>query len=163
MKRLMPLLALCLTVILVSCSSGSSEDSVVTTDEIKKSYAHSEFEYAVMDLLNEYRTSQGLPAFDIIEHISYVASEHNDYMISTHNLDHNGFEQRHENLVNVLGAFQVSENVACGFTEPSDVVEAWLNSPSHKKNIDGSYTHFGLSVKCDSEGYNYFTNIFIKK
>jgi uncharacterized protein YkwD len=47
---------------------------------------------------------------------------------------------------------------------PESAFSAWMNSPAHKANIEGDYTHFGMSVTTDTQtGRKYYTNMFIKK
>jgi len=48
------------------------------------------------------------------------------------------------------------ENLAVHFTDSSDVVEAWMNSPSHRKNImDSKFTEIGIGTAQGSyEGYD---------
>jgi uncharacterized protein YkwD len=46
-----------------------------------------------------------------------------------------------------LGAVQVSENVAYNYQSNEGVLNAWLMSDGHKENIEGDYTHFGISIK----------------
>ncbi|MNY65131.1 hypothetical protein D3C86_2023500 [compost metagenome] len=66
-------------------------------------------------------------------------------------------------MTNVLGAKRVGENVAYNYKTPEAAVRAWLDSPGHKENIVGDYTHFGLSVTTDAAtGKKYYTNIFVK-
>lgn len=38
-----------------------------------------------------------------------------------------------------------------------DVVNAWVKSDAHRKAMEGEATHFGISVKRDTKGKNYFT------
>lgn len=47
------------------------------------------------------------------------------------------------------------ENLAIHFTDSSEVVEAWMNSPLHRKNIvDGKFTEIGVgTAKGEYEGY----------
>ena len=40
---------------------------------------------------------------------------------------------------------------------------AWLNSPGHRKNIEGDFTHIGIGVVKNDAGVYYFTQIFLKK
>lgn len=165
MKNLMPLFFVNLIAILVfSCSSDSSETNVAAeTTLVEENYTHSAYEMEVLDLLNEYRVAQNLPTLQLIGHISYVSSTHNDYMIALDTINHYGFEERKQNLVTVLDAFRVGENVACGFNSPQAVVNAWINSSGHKAVLEGPFTHFGLSVRSDANGKKYFTNIFVQK
>ena len=75
---------------------------------------------------------------------------------------HNGFVTRTNDIINTLDAKMVGENVAYNFSTSKAVVNSWLNSPTHKKNIVGDYTHFGISIRQNPEGKNYYTNIFAK-
>jgi uncharacterized protein YkwD len=40
----------------------------------------------------------------------------------------------------------VSENIAYNYNTQA-VLNAWLASPSHKANIEGDHTHFGIALK----------------
>jgi len=75
-------------------------------------------------------------------------------MISNGVASHDNFEQRSATLKSGLGAISVSENVAEGFNTPSSVLAAWNASVSHKANLEGNHTHYGLAVKADSNGKN---------
>lgn len=84
-------------------------------------------------------------------------------MIANKVVNHNDFVARSENIIAVLGAKKVGENIAYNYQTAEGVLNAWLDSPSHKQNIEGDYTHFGIAVKIDAEtGKKYYTNIFAK-
>lgn len=60
---------------------------------------------------------------------------------------------------------QVSaENIAAGQATPTEVVDAWLRSPGHCKNIMGDFSQIGISyVKRSGTTYlNYWTQVFAK-
>jgi uncharacterized protein YkwD len=161
-KMLINSFALLFTIVsLTSCSSENEGGNEPI--ETAKNYTHNASELDLLDKVNAYRVSIGLNPLQIIEHISYKSSEHNDYMVANQTVTHEGFEQRKENLQNVLGAYRVGENVAFAFATAQSTVSAWVNSPSHKANLEGDYTHFGASIRMDSEGRKYYTNMFIKK
>ena len=152
-------------IVFVSCSSEDAPESNTTngvTIELKN-YAQSSYEIELLDLVNSYRVSRGLNALSLIEHISYVSSGHNDYMITTNDIGHTGFEQRKSNLQNSLGAVLVGENVAYGFSSAQATLNGWIASPSHKANLEGNYSHYGLSVKQDNQGRKYYTLMMIRK
>jgi uncharacterized protein YkwD len=116
-----------------------------------------------MDLINAYRVSIGLNSLTKNNFISLKAEEHNNYMIVTNTLSHDGFNVRSQDIVNTLGAVSVGENVADVYSTPQGVLNAWLNSPAHKKNIVGDFTHFGISIRENTvTGKKYYTNIFVK-
>jgi uncharacterized protein YkwD len=116
----------------------------------------------IMDLINTYRVSVGLKALIKTNYISYKAEEQNKYMIANNVVSHTGFDARYQDIKRVLGASGMGENVAFGFTSAQAVVNGWLASPGHKANIVGNFTHFGISVRPDSAGKKYYTNIFAK-
>ena len=156
------LLPLAIVFAMVSCSSNNSEDN--TAAKVVTSYNYNEVELKLVDLINQHRTAMGLNDLEVINHISYKSEEHNIYMIDKHVVNHDYFQQRAENLVEVLGAERVGENVAYNYQTAESVLAAWLNSPGHKANIEGDYTHFGISVTVDeTTGKKYYTNMFMKK
>jgi uncharacterized protein YkwD len=147
---------------LTSCSSDSESVSPTVT-ESQKFYSHDEYELELLDLINSYRVDNNLIPLEIIEHISYKSSEHNNYMISTNSVNHDGFAERKTNLQQVLGASRVGENVAFGFSSPQSALNAWISSTAHKANLEGDYSHYGVSIRTDIDGRKYYTNMFIKK
>lgn len=164
-KKIVTLFALILTItLLTSCSSNTENlNAESSVRELEKNYSHSSSEIELLDLVNTYRVSKGLIPLEIVEHISYKGSEHNDYMIVTKLVNHDGFDERKTNLQQVLGAYRVGENVAYGFASSQATMNAWVNSDAHRINILGDYTHFGISIKEDLNGKKYYTNMYIKK
>jgi uncharacterized protein YkwD len=156
------LLSIILT--LNSCSSDASDASVVEAKSQEVlNYTYSANELETMKLINDYRVSVGLNKLEKINHISFKSEEHDDYMIANNVVNHNDFVARSENIINVLGAKTVGENIAYNYNSPQSVVTAWLNSPGHKENIEGNFTHFGISIRSNTTtGKLYYTNIFAK-
>ncbi|MBN8566816.1 MAG: CAP domain-containing protein [Flavobacteriales bacterium] len=160
-KMLRALLPLAIVFTLVSCSSDSSEE---TAAPIVENFSYSDTELDLMGRINQHRASLGLNELQPINHISYKSSEHNDYMIENDVVGHQYFEQRASNIKQVLGARQVSENVAYNYQSNGGVLNAWLASDAHRENIEGDYTHFGISIKTNPiNGKKYYTNIFMKR
>ncbi|WP_084089618.1 CAP domain-containing protein [Flavobacterium granuli] len=116
-----------------------------------------------MDLINNYRVSIGLNSLVKSNFISSKAEEHNNYMLSTNILSHDNFNTRSQDIMKVLGAKAVGENVAYNSSTVQAAFDAWLASSGHKANIEGTYTHFGISIRVNSvSGRKYYTNIFAK-
>ena len=157
------LLPLAIVFTMVSCSSDSSED-IAADNQVIVTYDYNETEAKLVTLINDYRVSQGLNTLQVVNHISYKSQEHNEYMIDNNVVNHDYFEQRSNNIIQVLGAERVGENIAYNYPTPEAAIQAWLNSPGHKANILGDYTHFGMSVTVNAEtGKKYYTNMFMKK
>ena len=162
-KLLRVLLLVAVVYTMNSCSSDSSEAPSSSTATMKvMDYSYDSSELEAMNLINTYRVSVGLNALQQINHISYKSEEHDNYMISNNVVNHNDFVARSENLISVLGAKRVGENIAYNYNTSQSVVKAWLNSPTHKENIEGDYTHFGISIRTNPDGKKYYTNIFVK-
>ena len=162
-KMFRALLPLAIVFTMVSCSSDSSEGSS-TDNKLVTSYNYNDSELRLVTLINNYRQSIGLNTLEVINHISYKSQEHNIYMIDSKVVNHDYFQQRANNLIEVLGATRVAENIAYNYQTPESAMSAWLNSPDHKTNIEGDFTHLGISVTVDeTTGKKYYTNMFIKK
>ncbi|MDR7212443.1 CAP domain-containing protein [Flavobacterium piscis] len=166
MKRIFRI-SLFITIILltVSCSSESSDQGEVEnpSEELITDYSYNESEIVLMQLINRHRENIGLKALIKVNHISFKSEEHSNYMIANRVVSHDNFSARSENIIKVLNAHKVGENVAYNYKTSEGVLIAWLASGEHKKNIEGDYTHFGIAIKIDAEnGRKYYTNIFAK-
>lgn len=151
-----------LSTIFTSCVKEEEGVYFNEINEVKKGYSTMELE--ILDLVNSHRTSIGLHALENLNIISSVAFSHTTYMVETGNIDHYDFPQRQENLVLKANAKSVGENIAFGFNSSKGVVEAWLKSNDHREIIENpNYTNFGISIEKNSDGRNYFTQIFIKR
>lgn len=162
-KRIMLFIAILIA--MNSCSADTAEGIVdnTTVGSIISNYTYNDAELQTMKLINEHRASVGLNVLEKVNHISYKCEEHNIYMIENNVVNHNDFVERSQNITSVLGAKKVGENVAYNYKTPEAALRAWLESPGHKENIEGDYTHFGLSVTTDAAtGKKYYTNIFVK-
>ena len=160
-KYLLFLIALA---IYISCSkpalSGTEVQNNLQITEV--SNTQSPLENELFKMVNAHRTAVGLTEL-IFEGTSYYyAKEHTDYMISKGQTSHAKFGERAEKIAEQTGAKKVSENVAKDYENISIAMAAWLDSPDHRKNIEGNYTHSALSIKADTEGQLYFTQIFLK-
>lgn len=153
----------CLALLSFSCSTDSIDDKADSAIESLIVPEDKNIELEILDLINDFRLSEGLSPLESMSIIKTAAFSHTDYMVDTQTVSHANFFERSNYLKSKAGAKSVSENVAYGFTKAESVVRAWINSESHKKNIEGDYTNFGISAEKDVDGRWYYTNIFIKK
>lgn len=159
-KLLSSLLPLALIFTMVSCSPETSDN--VETAEVEN-YDYNESELRLVEIINDHRRELGLRELQKVNHVSFKSEEHNEYMISNKVVNHDFFYERSQNIRAVLGAVKVNENIAYNFPTPEAALAAWLGSPGHKANLEGDFTHFGISVTEDPEtGRKYYTNIFVK-
>ena len=161
------LLAVVLLFLVTSCSK---EDSGNTAEEVNYSIdlnlaQETDWEFAdeILVLINEHRTSIGLSTISRDQqHASAYAVDHTKYMIEKDRISHDNFSFRNNGMKN-RGAKSVGEVVAYGYTNAESVVNAWLNSPSHKSVIEGPYTYSGFGVIENSQGQYFFTQLFYRK
>ena len=117
----------------------------------------------ILYYVNEYRSTLGLePIIMDRTYASAYAVEHTKYMIQQNRISHDGFSDRAEGL-NSQGAQAVAENVGFGYSSAQDLVNAWINSPSHRDTLEGNYTHSGIGALTDGSGVYYVTQLFYRK
>ena len=152
--------------ILLSCAAEDDGIYFAETNDlgISTKVSYSDMESTILTLVNEHRKSLNLTELSPLNIISNIASAHTDYMINVGEISHDNFPQRAQNLIENVPAKSVGENVAYGYATAQGVVNGWLNSEEHKNIIENpDFTHFGISTNSNSEGRNYFTQIFIDK
>jgi len=119
----------------------------------------------ILYYINQYRKSAGKTELKMINAASTEAAKHSNAMASRNTgFGHQGFEIRVTNISRQIGPVSAAaENVAYGKLTAQQVVNGWLKSPGHKKNIDGNYTLSGIGVAKDNKGVIFFTQIFLRK
>jgi len=152
-----------ITVLSFSCSPESLNDKADALIENIEAPTPKSIELEILKLINNHRLSKGMNPLKSMTIIKTTAFTHTDYMVDTQTVSHANFFTRSNYLKSNAGAKSVSENVAYGFSSAKSVVDAWMRSESHKKNIEGDFTDFEVSAEKDSDDKWYFTNIFIKK
>ena len=126
-----------------------------------------EFELRVFDLTNQQREAYGLPLLVWHDKLAVVAREHSRDMDAMGVMSHYGSDGSragdriaNAGITNIRGW---SENVARGQLTPEVVVNAWMNSPSHRANIlRASSTHLGVGF-VESVGPSRFATYWTQK
>lgn len=116
----------------------------------------------ILSLVNQHRKSKGLPALENNPVIEVEARRHTVSMASHKTpFGHNGFSYRAKVISSKIpGIKATAENVAFGSKTAKEVVDGWLKSPGHKKNIEGKFRLTGIGVARDEQSVLYFTQIF---
>lgn len=158
------LLFIAVIITMNSCSTDTAGNQItVAINQKEVNYTYNASEIETMNLINSYRVSIGLNSLVKIDYISYKSEEHDNYMITKNVVNHDDFVARSENIIKVLGVKIVDENIAYNYDTPQAALKAWLASPGHKKNIEGDFTNFGISIRENpTTGRKYYTNIFVK-
>jgi len=115
----------------------------------------------ILKYVNEDRAAHGLSNLQINDMESSLAEKHSHDMASGKvKFGHDGFKSRAKAIQKALGSTEIGENVAEGSMTAREVVDGWLHSPGHKKNIEGNFTTTGIGYAPDKKGDIYFTQIF---
>jgi uncharacterized protein YkwD len=169
MKTLNSLKYLCLFVAFTFTLGSCTTDSTNEMEEMSAMYnevdntQYTAMELEMLKLINEHRASLGLKALKTCAHATMKIREHNQYMMDQGEISHDNFDDRATYLKKVEHSKKVGENVASGDRTAKAVVDGLLNSPGHKANIEGNYSHIGLAVTTSNENRIYFGQLFHKK
>lgn len=139
---------------LQACSQSPEQIS----DEIQ-------LQQSVLDYVNQYRRGRGLAPLKMIPLITAEALKHSKNMADGRvDFGHDGFEGRADRLMSQIELSNaIAENVAYGKFSAQEVVNRWIQSPGHRKNIEGKFNLTGVGIIKRSDGYIYFTQIFLNK
>ncbi len=118
-------------------------------------------ENEILQFVNEDRKQHNLKLLQMNSLESSLALKHSgDMATGKVKFGHDGFNSRAKTIQKELGAIEVGENVASGLMTAREVVDGWLHSPGHKKNIEGDFILTGIGYARDKKGDIYFTQIF---
>ena len=113
----------------------------------------------VVKLTNQVRSEHSLKPLRSNCLLFKAAQNHTEYMVKTGTITHTGSDGSSVGVRVKRVGYEysaVAENVASEQQNPSQVVDSWMNSSGHRKNIlNPNYTEIGV-------GYsnNYWTQVF---
>ncbi len=146
-----------------ACSkSVSSSGSRTATRTVRESGG---MEEDILYYVNKFRKSKGLSALTLNETLSAEARGHSRSMASGRTaFGHDGFESRIDDISKKLGRVSAAaENVAYGNLDAEGVVNGWIKSPGHRKNMLGNFNLIGIGTAPGRGNITYFTQIFVSK
>lgn len=126
-------------------------------------YEVSAFEKEVLRLVNIERAEAKLAPLTLHVKLSEVARKKSQDMKDNNYFDHNS--PVYGSPFDMMKKFGISytaaaENIAKGYATPAKVVNGWMNSDGHRKNIlNSNYTHIGIGHVVSG---NYWTQMFIR-
>lgn len=117
----------------------------------------------VVNIVNEERAKEGLPALTIQNDLTLAAE------VRARELEQLFAHTRPDgrNCFTVLDDIgipysSVGENIAYGYTTPSNVMEGWMSSSGHRANImNAGYKKIGVGFWQDECGRQYWVQIFV--
>jgi len=152
--RLRPRLLPTLMILALGCASSPGPVSAPGS--------FSALEAEIVDRLNALRSREGLSALQPNAEATEVAREHSNAMASGKRaFGHDEFFKR----VSHLAPRNPAENVFWSLRQSGlaeQVVQAWFDSPPHRKNMLGNHGALGIGAAKVGEGKLYVTGIFIR-
>lgn len=110
------------------------------SNSINITSSNPQFERAVLNLTNQARREQGLPALQWSESLAKAARYHAGHMAKYRYFDHDTHlsDGRRMSPAERIAHFDKNysgENIAWGQRTPQDVIKSWINSPGHRANM----------------------------
>ncbi|CCJ34529.1 Transporter [Caloramator australicus RC3] len=157
MKRLFKSLSILLIFLSLSPAVFAKEKSYQDTRT---------FEREVIRLVNVERAKVGLKPLSENVKLSKVARIKSQDMINKKYFSH--YSPTYGSPFDMMKKFGIrfraaGENIAMGQKTPKEVMNAWMNSAGHRRNIlNPNFTQIGVGVAKDSKGRLYWTQMFIR-
>ena len=119
---------------------------------------------AVLIHINEYRKHHGLSQLKMDNNIVREAKQHSlDMANHRMSFGHKDFTKRIARLhKQIKNSGAGAENVAYNYKDARTVVQQWVLSPGHKRNIVGNYNLTGIGIARDKQGKIYYTQMFLR-
>ncbi|MFJ4776042.1 CAP domain-containing protein [Streptomyces sp. NPDC088762] len=104
----------------------------------------------VLALVNQERAAAGCPALTVNAKLTKAAQDHSADMAAHSNMSHTGSDGSDPGQRITRAGYEwrtYGENVAYGYSTAAKVMEGWMNSPGHKRNIlDCSFKEIGIGL-----------------
>lgn len=146
-------------------ATSETTTSVITeaTTEATTSTSNNSYAKQVLDLVNNERTKYGLSAVTLNTSLNNVAQVKAEDMKNNNYFSHTS--PTYGSPFEMMKSFGISyrtagENIAKGQNSPQQVVNAWMNSEGHRKNIlNSAFTQMGLGFS--GQDSKYWVQMFI--
>ena len=118
----------------------------------------------ILYYVNAYRAKHHLTPLKMNNAISQEAAQHSrDMATKSMGFGHTGFSGRITRLYRKIPQCNGgAENVALYKLDAKKLVDAWIASPGHRRNIEGHYNLTGIGIAHGRTGWAYYTQMFIR-
>jgi uncharacterized protein YkwD len=117
----------------------------------------------VVVLHNEARAKEKLNSLEVSPKLTKAAQRHADDMAKRGEMSHKGSDgtMPADRIKGAGYSYRRSgENVAYGRWSPERLMQGWMDSPPHRKNILGSYSQIGAACAIAEDGRSYWCVTF---
>ncbi|WP_010178581.1 CAP domain-containing protein [Aquimarina agarilytica] len=116
----------------------------------------------ILVLVNQYRSTKNLGPLIDNNTAKIEALNHSQYQVNLNDINHDNGSERSNILFNNENVTSYAENVAFGYRTAKAVVDGWIGSEGHRKNLEGDFTKSGIGTIANDQGVLYFTHILFK-
>jgi uncharacterized protein YkwD len=156
-------------VIVAGCTvpmTGAARSTSTSSSAAPGTSRYSPSESRIFDLINAERRSQGRQPLVFNPQLDRMAKIQAENMARFQKMAHNLPESNLPNLADrakYVGYTygQIEENVALGYPNAESVVDGWMNSSGHRRNIlDRGVVETGIGIARSSAGGLYYCQVF---
>jgi len=144
-------------------ASSRSAQLYFTINSVNNVIEESDFSRAILEGVNKQRLANLLPVLTLNSQLNKAAELKAADMVKNGYFDHNspeGFTPWHWFDEAGYNFIYAGENLAADFNSPRNIVQAWMDSPSHRQNIlDNHFNETGLAVI--QGNYNGHSSLFV--
>ena len=126
-------------------------------------YEDHTYEQQVVDLVNQIRAQDGLPALAYDARLDHGAEAHTAHQATVRQMAHDGIGDGapQDRMLAAGWNWAWGENAAVGQTTPEQVVREWMASPGHRANIlNPDFRFLAVGFNTASDGRPYWTQSF---
>ncbi len=167
-QTFIPRLIMCFSIFFLYGSCSKEDDTIQETaiydasSNIDVDYEKDlQYENTLLHAVNDFLVSKGQTALIRNTLADDVAFDHTLRLIEANALHHDNFSERQAYFTSI-GFQSVRENVGKGYSNPLDLIAAWLQSENHKSAMESNSTHTGVSVLKNLNGIYFITQIYLK-
>lgn len=149
-----------------STNENSKEDNIEEKENDTAERGESTQATQVLNLVNQERKKQGIPALTLSSKLTSVANLKSKDMAVNKYFDHNS--PTYGSPFQMMQQFGIKysyagENIAAGQRTAQEVMNSWMNSSGHRANIlNKNYTQLGVGFYAGGQYDTYWTQEFIK-
>lgn len=130
---------------------------------VQVGYTIGEFRQATLDEHNKIRIARNIGSLSVDSRLQEAAQRHADWMAEHEKLTHTANGRTVADRVAVVGFSYrtLGENIAYGYHTPHQVMQGWLDSYGHRKNIvNDGFRLIGIGISISKDGTIYWCVVF---
>ena len=121
----------------------------------------------VHQVVNNYRVAKGLSPMKALKSLNEIARQHAaDMARGRVSFSHKGFDARVNKMRRIYQprSYNFAENLFTTThqtTIAQRTLQGWIDSPSHKENLDGDFLYTGIGVVQANNGQYFVTQVYV--